>query len=60
MSGYRIPGDTTSLTFMLLVANLADTELCKKPHKQAETMVNGYSSESTQRDLSNEYQHDRI
>ena len=25
-----------------------------------ETLANGYSSESTQRELSNEYQHDRI
>ena len=25
-----------------------------------ETMANGYSSESTQRELSNEYQHDRV
>ena len=25
-----------------------------------ENMVNGYSSESTQRELSNEYQHDRV
>ena len=25
-----------------------------------ETVVNGYSSESTQRELSNEYQHDRV
>ena len=26
----------------------------------AETMANGYSSESTQQELSNEYQHDRV
>ena len=25
-----------------------------------ETLANGYSSESTQRELSNEYQHDRV
>ena len=25
-----------------------------------ETLTNGYSSESTQRELSNEYQHDRV
>ena len=25
-----------------------------------ETLENGYSSESTQQDLSNEYQHDRV
>ena len=25
-----------------------------------ETMANGYSSDSTQRELSNEYQHDRV
>ena len=26
----------------------------------AETQANGYSSESTQQELSNEYQHDRV
>ena len=28
--------------------------------KITETLGNGYSSESTQRELSNEYQHDRV
>ena len=27
---------------------------------ETETLAHGYSSESTQRDLSNEYQHDRV
>ena len=36
--------------------NLANTELCKTP----ETLAHGYSCESTQWELSNEYQHDRI
>ena len=34
---------------MLLVANL-----------KFETLANGYSSENAQRELSNEYQHDRV
>ena len=45
---------------MLLVANLADTELCKKSGKMIETLANGYSSESTSRELSNEYQYDWV
>ena len=28
--------------------------------KMAETLAHGYSSESTQRELSNKYQHDRV
>ena len=44
---------------MLLVANLANTKKCKKPRKITETLANGYSSESTRRELSNEYQDDR-
>ena len=31
-----------------------------KTWKMTETLAHGYSSESTQRDLSNEYQHDRV
>ena len=48
------------LTLMLLVANLANTNCCKKTWKFTETLANGYSSESTQRELSNEYQHDSV
>ena len=51
---------THILTLMLLVANLADTKWCKKSWKLTETLANGYSSESAQRELSNEYQHDRV
>ena len=32
----------------------------QKKLKMAETLAYGYSSESTQRELSNEYQHDRV
>ena len=32
----------------------------EKSVKIIETLANGYSSESTQRELSNEYQHDRV
>ena len=45
---------------MLLVANLANTKGCKKPRKITETLANGYSSESTRHELSNEYQDDRV
>ena len=48
------------LTLMLLVANLGDTKLCEKSGKMTETLANGYSSESTPQELSNEYQHDRV
>ena len=46
---------------MLLVANLANRQNdAKKTKKITETLANGYSFESTQRELSNEYQHDRV
>ena len=48
------------LTLMLLVANLANTKRYKKKRKITETLANGYSSESTRRELSNEYQDDRV
>ena len=44
------------LTLMLQVANLANTKSCKIP----DTLLHGYSSERTQQELSNEYQHDRV
>ena len=44
---------------MLVMANLTNTKWCKKKWKKTETMANGHSSESTQRELSNEYQQDR-
>ena len=40
--------------------NAANTKLCKKTWKMTETLAHGYSSESTQQELSNEYQHDRV
>ena len=48
------------LTIMLLVANMANTKWCKKTEKMTETLAHGYSSESTQQELSNEYQHDMV
>ena len=45
---------------MLLVANVANTKQCKKTGKMTETLAHGYSSESTQSELSNEYKHDRV
>ena len=44
---------------MQLVVNSANTKLCKKTEKMIEMLACGYSSDSTQRDLSNEYQHDK-
>ena len=32
----------------------------QKPRKITETLANGYSSESTRRELSNEYQDDKV
>ena len=34
--------------------------MMEKPGKMTEILAYGYSSESTQRELSNEYQHDRV
>ena len=45
---------------MLLVANLANTKCCKNLEKMTETLADGYLPESTQQELSNEYQHDRV
>ena len=44
---------------MLLVANLANTKWGKKPWKVIETLAHGLPK-STQGELSNEYQHDRV
>ena len=50
-----------SLTLLQLVSNLANTKkMQKKTRKITETLANGYSSESTWRELSNEYQDDRV
>ena len=48
------------LTLKLLVANLANTKWGKIPEKKTEPLANGYSFESAPRELSNEYQHDRV
>ena len=45
---------------MLLVANLAITKLWEKAERMTETLAHGYSYESTQQELSNEYQFDRV
>ena len=42
---------------MLLLANLANRKMMQKI---IETLLYGYSSESTQQELSNEYQHDTV
>ena len=45
---------------MLLMANFANTERRRKAEKKTETLEHGYSSERSQQELSNEYQHDRV
>ena len=35
-------------------------KIMRKSWEMAQTLANGYSSESTRRELSNEYQHDRV
>ena len=43
------------------MANLAKAKWCKKKHeKMTETLAQRYSTESSQRELSNEYQHDMV
>ena len=48
------------LTLMLLVANLANTQNEAKTCKMIETLAHGYSSDSTEQELSDAYQHDRV
>ena len=55
-----ISSSISILALMLLLANLANTKWCKNPEKMIEILANGYSSESSQRELSNEYQHDSV
>ena len=45
---------------MLLVANLVYTKWWEKRRKMTKTLAHGYSSESTQWKLSNEYYNDRV
>ena len=45
---------------MLLVANLTNTKWCKKNKEMPEPLEYGYSPESTQQGLSNEYHHERV
>ena len=35
-------------------------KMMQNPWKMTETLAHGYSSESTQQELSNEYQYDRV
>ena len=42
------------------MATLTNTKWSKYPEKMTETLANGYSSEGSQRELSKEYQHDRM
>ena len=47
------------LTLMLVVANLANTKWCKTP-KNDWNIGTWNSSESTQQEISTEYQNDRV
>ena len=44
---------------MVLAANFANAKW-EKNWEMTETLAHGYSSESTQLELSNEYQHDKV
>ena len=55
-----IDGWLQASTLVLLVGSLANTKMMQKTWKMIETLAYGYSSESTQRELSNEYQHNRV
>ena len=48
------------LTIMLLVAKFGQYKMMPKNLKMTETLTHGYSFESTQRELSYEYLHDRV
>ena len=50
----------TVLTLSLLLSDLASKKMMQKTWKMTETLAHGYSSESTQLELSNEYQHTRV
>ena len=60
MFGTKVASALEGLTLMQLVANLANREWGQKPFKMAESLAYGYSSESTQQELSNKYQYDRV
>ena len=45
----------TSITLMLLAASFGQYKMMKNTLKITESLAHGYSSESTQRELSNEY-----
>ena len=49
-----------NLALILLVANLVNEKWCKKPEQMTKSLSQGYSSESTQQELSNEYQIDTV
>ena len=51
----NFPGPTESV-----VSEFTCTKWCKTPPKMAATLEHRYSFERTQRELSNEYQHDRV
>ena len=55
----KVASALEGLTLIVLVANLANTKRCKNLENDWNPGI-WYSSESTQRELSNEYQHDRV
>ena len=48
------------VNLLLLVANFANKKKMQKSWEMTETLASGYSYESTQQEISNEYQHDRV
>ena len=48
------------LNLMLLVANFVHYKMMQYTWKMTEPLAHWYSSESTQRELSNEYKHDTV
>ena len=56
---FQLLSSSSHWTLMLLVANLTNTKWWNAL-KMTETLAHGYSSESTQKELSNGYQHGRV
>ena len=52
--------DGRDVTKLTKLNNLANTKLCKQTCKMIETLAYGYSSDRSRRELSDEYQQDRV
>ena len=56
----RVPPDDNRITPNTAGGQFGQCKMMQENWKMTETLANGYSSESTQRELSNEYRHDRV